>query len=339
MSKPVAVLVSDIHFTPANLELASASLTKALEAAKKLNVPLVVAGDTLDSKAIIRGECANRLLTILENHYWNTYMLVGNHDMINEKANEHSLNFLRRHCFIVDSLHYADDIGSWLIPYQHDSERLREMLEEVGDGERIIMHQGVETAFMGHYVQDKTSLPPETFANFRVISGHYHRHQDIKTGRPRKGAVGLFTYIGTPYTQSFAEANDGPKGCKILLENGLLHHIDFNLRKHVIVELEFSGQVFSTSAETPRINPGDLVWAKVKGTHSAIASLNQHSIRDLFTNATSVKLEKIYTDTERKETKSLAKLSDSEILDEMIDRTGETSTQKEALKKLWRELL
>lgn len=336
MSKPIAVLISDIHFTTSTLELASAALRHALHYAHEHCLPLVIAGDTLDSKAIVRAECANRLIEILELcNPSTTYMLVGNHDLINEKSKEHSLNFLQPYCQVIDSLHYMAAIDTWLIPYQNDTDVLRAMLSQVGTGGRIIMHQGVQTAFLGHYVQDKTSLPPEAFGDFRVISGHYHRAQDIKCGRPRKGAVGLFSYIGTPYTTSFAEANDGPKGFQVLHDDGLLELVPTNLRKHVIIECD-------SDTYTPvhsSVKPGDLVWLKVKGTHSELANITTHSLRDVFSEASSFKLEKIYTDSERTETKKLDKLSDSEILDEMIDRTGETTEQKERLKNLWREFL
>jgi hypothetical protein len=59
MSKPVAVLISDVHFNLSTLELASSAMKMAQNRAVELNVPLVVAGDLTDHKAIIRGEVAD----------------------------------------------------------------------------------------------------------------------------------------------------------------------------------------------------------------------------------------------------------------------------------------
>ncbi len=54
MNKPKAVLISDLHFTPSTLELASSALIQAKDAAIRLDIPLILCGDTLDTKDIIR---------------------------------------------------------------------------------------------------------------------------------------------------------------------------------------------------------------------------------------------------------------------------------------------
>lgn len=339
MSKPVAVLISDIHFTVATLEIASAALLKAQYEAKKLNVPLIICGDTLDSKAIIRAECMNKLMQMLSvKDKTKTYIIVGNHDLCNEKGDAHSLNFLWGFCEIVDkptSIHLRDK-EIMLIPYQSDISKLKLILEDKETPRTLIMHQGVQTAHMGHYIQDKTSLSKSSFVDFRVISGHYHRTQDIRCGRPRQGAIGLFSYIGTPYTTSFAEALDGPKGFQVLGDDGLLTLVPINLRKHVILERTMDNTGYMNVYE--EVKEGDLVWLKVKGTHSELSKLNKKELESYFPKLGLFKLEKIYTDEVRAEQK-LDKLSDSEIIDSMIDGTGETLEQKAYLKGLWREII
>ena len=83
------------------------SLQQAMDKAYALNVPLVLCGDTLDSKSIIRGEISNRLIQLLGTCP-SAYVLVGNHDLLNEKSREHSLNFLRPYCRVIDSMTYED---------------------------------------------------------------------------------------------------------------------------------------------------------------------------------------------------------------------------------------
>ena len=344
--KPVCVLIADIHFTPATLELASESLRRARSAAVELGVPLIIAGDTLDSKAIIRAECANSLLEILKETPSPKYtkILVGNHDLINEKGTEHSLNFLNNlpSVEVVSAPYKETGTGLLLIPYQTANSKVwTEWLSRYQEGHTIICHQGVQGAEMGHYIKDSTSLPREAFANFRVISGHYHKAQNIKCGPPRKGAVGLFTYVGNPYSLSFGEANDGPKGIAVLMDDGLLKRIPFSdFRKHVVVEgyvLDERGVILPPGTKE-KINAHDLLWLKITGPQSELKKLNKAEIGQSLLGHSNFKLDLIPSDSAPAtvETKTL---TSEQVLDKLIDNMGETDDQKAYLKVLWREIV
>lgn len=320
-TKPAAVIIGDIHFTPATLDLATASFLHAKDKAKSLGVPLILNGDTLDSKAIMRGECVNRLLELVKS-YSSIVVNIGNHDLLNEKGSEHVLNFLKDHCTVVDEPYelYADSErskGMYIIPYQNSAEKLVKILDSTPKESMLILHQGVQTAYMGHYTQDRTSLSKDTFADFRVISSHYHRKQDIKCGCPRQGGVGLFSYIGNPYTLNFGEAQDGDKGFAVIYDDGSLEHVPTNLRKHVV--LDCFPKEFNTS---------DLYWIKIKGPKSELAKIKKTG---------SYKLDLIPTDSI--ETNRTEGMTDSELLDSLINNLGETDDQKKYLKDLWREIL
>src|SRR5882757_6401470 len=98
MSRPTAVLISDVHYNVHTLKLADAAVRMAVAKANELNVPLIVAGDLHDTKANVRGEWINgmrdtfKLVTKVVG--WNgedikrVYILRGNHDAINEKSAE-----------------------------------------------------------------------------------------------------------------------------------------------------------------------------------------------------------------------------------------------------------
>jgi len=339
LSKPIAVLISDIHFTVATLELAKASLRGAFIRARKLQLPLVIAGDTLDSKAIMRGEVVNALLSIQQEFSdIEVHILVGNHDMLNEKGCEHALNFLAANWHVVDQPFWSERLKLHLVPYMNSSESLMYWLQNSPAKQSvIIMHQGVQTAYLGHYQQDKTSLPKEAFKDFRVISGHYHRRQDIKCGPPRTGAIGLFSYIGNPYSLSFGEASDGPKGFQILNSDGTLTPVYTNLRKHIIMELDMEG-LNDARAVGIGAEPGDLVWLKVSGSFTELEKLNKQEIGMELLGHTNFKLDKIHTDSPKLEVQT-DKLTGEEILDKMIDATDEKPPEKKALKSLWRDVL
>lgn len=332
MNDPIAVIISDIHFTPSTLELASQSLLKAQYKAKMLDVPLVIAGDLLDSKAIIRAECANKLLQMLSvQDKTETYIMIGNHDLINEKGTEHSLNFLWGFANIIDKPTEIDLCGerALLIPYQSDLAKLRLLLEDPENPPLLIMHQGVEGAYMGHYVQDKTSLSKGTFGNHRVISGHYHRAQDIKCGNS-----GLFSYVGNPYSLSFGEALDGPKGFVVLYRDGHIERIPTNLRRHIIYE---TGIFELNNYDWGHQNPNDLIWLKVKGPKSELNKINKKEIGKRLFGHFNFKLDLIPTDLVKVD--KVEGMTDHQILDSIIDNSEETEKEKKYLKKLWREIL
>lgn len=327
--KPKAVLISDIHFTVSTLELASSALKQAMNKAVKLDIPLIIAGDLLDSKAIIRGEVANRLIEIFrQNRYCWTYLLVGNHDLLNEKGKEHSLNFLSSYCRIIDS--YQNEGYLHFIPYQSNTTELKEILSKIPKQSTIIMHQGLATAYMGHYVQDKTSLPPEAFDGYRVISGHYHRAQNIKCGD-----TGLFSYIGSPYTTSFAESDDGHKGFQILFDDGSLEQVRTDLRRHIIVEMNFDESFISGR----NIKLEDLVWLKVYGPKSELDKIDKKELGMKLFGHNNYKLDKIPLKNEDRIDPKLTNLTESEIFDSIIDKLQETKEEKEYLKALWKEII
>lgn len=331
--KVIAVLISDIHFSVSTLELASASLRQALVKAHSLGVEVIIAGDLLDSKAIIRAECANRLLEILKPRYYipKVTIITGNHDLLNEKGPETALSFLAEYCTIISrhNIIVSRDKERLLLPYINEPLRIPQLLEEnLKPGGLLICHQGVQTAYMGHYTQDRTSLPKEAFKDYRVISGHYHKAQTIQCGEVKANNVGLFSYIGNPYTLNFGEAQDGPKGFQLLHEDGSLTHVPTNLRKHIIVELTVD-QLSDWKFEGEWPDKADLLWLKVSGPATALNALNKKEIAKKIIGHENFKLDKIYEKLEAVEKPQ--NLSAEQLLDKIV--------KTDRLRKLWRELL
>lgn len=330
MLNPKAVLISDIHFNLKNLDLASTSLQMAFHEARRLKIPLIVAGDTHDSKASIRAECSNAMIKVfLTNKDILSYVLIGNHCLINERGSEHALEFLKPYTNIVDFPYFDSSLRLHFIPYQTSTDTLLYTLERIPSNSTIIAHQGLQTAYMGEYVQDKTSLPPEAFAPFRTISGHYHRRQDIKCGK-----TGLFSYIGTPYTTSFAEANDGPKGFQILNDDGTLDFIPTNLRKHIIIKRSINTLYDVING----VNKDDIVWLKVTGKPSELSKIDKKIIGQRLFGHLNFKLDLIPTESEVLTTREIVQDA-SIVLDELIEDLPETENQKSHLKLLWREVV
>ncbi len=328
MLKPVAVIISDVHYSLANLKFADAAMRQAISKANDLRVPLIVSGDLHDSKANLRGECVNAMIETFKLCNSPPYIIIGNHDKINEKSDDHALNFLSAYAMIVDKPVYQHKLG-WLIPYYHDVEALRAFIKGIQTGmKQLIMHQGIIGSNMGDYIQDKSALSPADVAGFRVISGHYHSRQIIELPK-----MGKWDYVGNPYTVSFGEANDPEKGFQILMSDGSLEFIPTKLRKHVVIEIDASFNV-KNEVYLPRFN--DLVWIKVTDTHENLARINRTKIKEWITLET-FKLDLIPLDTK---TEAPAKqLNNTEMLDTLIDSMTNTSDERKIrLKELWRHL-
>jgi hypothetical protein len=333
-SKPRAVLISDVHYNINTLELADAAMRQAISKAEELDVPLIVAGDLHDTKAMLRAECVNAMINTFSKSTLKARVLIGNHDRINEKSPSHSLEFLNGHVKIYDT--FSEEGGLFFIPYNSPEEPLKGTLSKIPASSTVICHQGVIGADMGEYVTDKSAASTDLFRDFRTVSGHYHRAQDIKCGRPRKGAVGLFSYIGTPYTISFSEANDGPKGFRILHEDGSLSSAPTNLRKHIIFERHISE--LGPEDKVPNYQPGDLVWVKITGAASSLSKLDKRALGEQLIGHPNFKLDKL-PEGGVKVFMGPSKQSEDTILDALIDAAPESAEQKASLKKLWRDIV
>lgn len=340
---PLAVLISDIHFTIPTLELASTSLRAAIEAARQYNVPLIVCGDTLDTKAVIRGEIVNELLSILgDSQDIQIDFIAGNHDQFHAASNENSLRFMngyteRTSVISTESVVRIKDHYLYLLAY-NTPEIIRQRLVGIPTGSIVIMHQGLVGAEAGHYIQDPTALNPEDVADYRVISGHYHQRQDIKCGRPRRGAVGLFSYVGNPYTLTFAEANQ-QKGFQILMSDGLLEFRPLDLRRHIILTLNESG--LDMNSQT--LCQGDLIWIKASGSRAFLKDLTKEVISEKFFSGggdTNFKLTKTLVETEVKADTPKSAYSDADVFDNVIDsQLSDDKGLAARLKELWRKTL
>lgn len=337
MAKPIAVVAGDIHYSLNNLELADATTRMAIAKANDLNVPFIANGDTHDQKANLRGECVNAMIATFKTAKIKPYVNIGNHCRINEKSIEHSLNFLEPYAHIIADYAWFDELQSYIISYQHSVERLRNILEKLPNESRIILHQGLNGSNMGEYAQDKSALDPNDLANFRTILSHYHARQDIKCGRPRKGGVGLASYIGSPYTTSFAEANDPPKGFQILMNDGTLEFVPTNLRKHLVckIDLDSNGQKLFC----PKWTETDLILVKVTGTKEQLSKINKNTVREQMGFIQDFRLDLIPTQTETNLKIDTQNLPQDAILDSLIDANLDASAEQKArLKAMWKEL-
>lgn len=341
MNSPKAVIISDIHFNLATLSVASAALTQAVNKANKLDVPLIIAGDIHDTKANIRGECINAIIDIIKRCGTSCWIIRGNHDSLNEKSQDHSLRFLEGMVEIVSTgPRYFRKQNIWLLPYYHDVEALRSDLSGIrsminnGHPPTLIMHQGLNGSESGEYIQDKSALNYEDVKDFRVISGHYHRRQNIFTGPIGTGYAGMFSYVGNPFTLGFGEANDPKKGFQILMDDGSLEFVHTNLRRHGILDRHFDEMI---DLDYHFFKPEDIVWIKITGAKEQLMHITKQYVSEQ-SGIKDFRLDLIPEDTLSQSVPITSNMSQYDVLDSIIDSITNTSDeQKVRLKELWRK--
>ncbi len=335
MNKPKAVVISDVHYSVPTLKLADAAMRMAIAHANRLGVPLIVAGDLHDTKANLRAECVNAMIETFNTAKQEPFVLRGNHDAINEKSEEHALNFLAPYATLVPDVRVQPSLGLIMIPYYHDAQELNRELSSVARGSTLIMHQGILGSNSGDYIQDKSALSKENVAGLNIISGHYHTRQTIALPEG-----GTWNYIGNPYTLTYGEAYDPPKGYQLLLEDNTLQFVPTNLRKHVIISHNLSTNESSWSAGPVNYGGGvqDLVWVKITGTKEDLNRFDKTSWLKEQGIPQNVRLTLTPLDT-FSQVSAVKNLTGSELLDKVIDTMSNTSEERKTkLKQSWRNL-
>lgn len=330
MSKPIVVLLSDVHYDLGTLALADAATRQAIAKANELRVPLIVAGDLHNTKANLRGECVNAMRKTFKLCNSPPYFIVGNHDKIHEKSKEHSLSFLEDFGPIITKPVHQHRLG-YLVPYYSDSNDLREYLKTLPKNSQLIMHQGIEGSNSGDYIQDKSAITKQDVAGFRVISGHYHSRQTIVLP-----GNGVWNYIGNPYTLNFGETRDPEKGFQILMSDGSLEFVPTNLRKHVLLEVNVTKEQI-VEHDAFKVNTGDVVRVKLKGSKEVLASWTKQKLSEVLELNVPYSLEVIAEGNIKSINKS--GLTKVELLDSLIDSINSSNDSKARLKQSWRDLI
>jgi DNA repair exonuclease SbcCD nuclease subunit len=156
-------------------------------------------GDTFDTKEVVRGKALNLVYNKLKQSKLEWIFIIGNHDLFNLSSTEHSLETLKelKNVSVIDKITVKDNLV--FIPYTHDIDKLRMDLARVISPDRVaIAHLELKQFDFGNGHICTSGLTAEDVAGFkRVISGHFHKYQ----------TSGNLTYLGTPFSHSFGEAN------------------------------------------------------------------------------------------------------------------------------------
>lgn len=283
------VAISDVHLSLKTLDVAIATLKQSLIRSRDLKVPLFIAGDLNDGKAIMRSEWVKALIDLFfEFSDVQIHVMVGNHDLDNKNSEGHSLYFLKTlpNVKIYDqptTIKMGEDLWG-IIPYMPSKEEFKKQISfmQTNDIKRLLIHQGILGAHMGDYVVDESSVSPEEFSGFEIVlSGHYHRAQKVGEN---------IHYFGSPFTVNFGEANEEKFiwvveqiQNKIYLKpelTGARRHFQFECTKDTI-------------AQATRLNwppAGSLIKVVVKGTKEFVKSTTLEYFKTIYPGAASISI-------------------------------------------------
>lgn len=219
-------IVGDPHAKPSNLD----KIDRLFDLVEDIGNPVIWLGDLLDTKEVIRGNCLNLYHERLSNSDLDHTILVGNHDWFNLDCKDHSLKTLSllANVEVIDRPVYNDEFT--LLPYCHDPEMLRNWLSKARKN-TVIGHLDICGFDFGNGLISSEGLKIEDLKLFqRVISGHYHKYQQIKN----------VTYIGTPFSHSFGESDQDKVIAVYDVDDDTLELLPTPFPRHRTIELDCS---------------------------------------------------------------------------------------------------
>lgn len=224
------LFVTDLHIKIPTFDQLDGLTNYLKEWFKKNSVSfIVIGGDTLDSHERI---CLHALKKACEftsflMGYGHVYILVGNHDYINNSqflSKNHWLNCLEfwPGVTVVDEPMYIDHLNITCVPYTFPG-RFNEALfkcEKWQESKVIFAHQEFKGCKMGSI----TSLHGDEWnSHIPIISGHIHEKQELENN---------IYYPGSSLSHSFTHKCFGP--CVVDLEKVTISHIGYNYSKKQI---------------------------------------------------------------------------------------------------------
>ncbi len=221
----IKTLIGDPHIKHENLD----KIDTLFDIVEELGNDVIVLGDTLDSKEIIRGKSLNMVFNRVSRSKLHWTFLIGNHCLFNLHTTEHSLQTLKAlsNVTIVDEPLKIDN--TVYFPYCHDYEQVRTWIKDSPQDSVLFAHIDVFGCDYGNGVKSDRGLQIEELSRFKqVISGHYHSFQTLKN----------ITYLGTPFSHSFGET-DQTKYIGIWdIETNKLELIETNFPQHKTYEID-----------------------------------------------------------------------------------------------------
>ncbi len=224
-------IIGDPHITPKSIDKSS----RLFQIVEDMGNPAIWLGDLLDTKEVIRGKCLNAFYDYFKSSKLQHIVLVGNHDWFNLECIDHSLKPLTSlpNVRIIDKIEKHPKLPFIFFPYIHDKAALRETLNSYSGQDLVAFGHFDVSGFdygNGHLCEDGI-ITHADFKGFKqVISGHFHKLQQ----------TGNFTYLGTPFSHSFGEANQDKVLGVYHLDEDRLELTPTEFPRHISAKIDMS---------------------------------------------------------------------------------------------------
>lgn len=265
-------VIGDPHITHKSLDKGY----RLFQTIEELGNPVIILGDLLDNKEVIRGKCLNLWFNYLKSSKLQFVNLVGNHDFFNLEGLDHSLKPLTSipNVRIIDSVVEHPTLPFVFFPYIHDKHKLKELVLKYASKDKVAFGHFDMLGFdFGNGHISEVGLSVEDFQGYkRVISGHYHKYQQ----------TGNFTYLGTPFSHSFGEANQDKFLGLYTVDTDKLDLLPTTFPKHVSLKVDFSKRgVDKRVTEFIMENQGNIVRIQMHGPQEKIETFDKSRFSNL----------------------------------------------------------
>ena len=230
------LLIGDPHFKTSNT-LETGQLFDETEKYLKQNEVdfIVVLGDILDTheKIHVQPLCRSILFIKMLASYQKTFVLIGNHDRINNNVymtEEHPFTSLKDY---GENLIIVDKTTEWnnfyFVPYVPNG-RFKEALgENFENASAIFAHQEFLGCKMGSIISEsgdvwEEELPP-------VFSGHIHDYQEVQKN---------IIYTGTPFQHCFSDGEERGLFLLDIEEDWSLERIEIDITKKKLISMNIT---------------------------------------------------------------------------------------------------
>lgn len=240
--RPIAVFLTDTHYTARNISLQEIIYEEVLEYCSKHNISVVGhIGDIFTSRESQRLDILLSFRKIIQSYESldvQIYAIAGNHDKTDQSVEESYLDIFENDCFRVqrgnnDFLQLEEGINLFFLPYFSSEEYIKRLKWQVKkvqslskDRNILITHQAINGVRNndGTLVEDHCSQ--SLFEHFDLVFvGHYHNRQQLSNN--------IF-YIGSAFQHNYGE--DNAKGFVVLYNDLSFEYIQTSFPEYVQIK-------------------------------------------------------------------------------------------------------